>query len=247
MTKEYLNYLSKVNAVINAMKELTNSQDKHDGLQLIFDKMVSQHGFFNSQTLHLAFEIKKALDEETSQNLVNSYVGMKNSFPKVIRVLIWGDKMKLRNRHYGEYLYAPDYKHVADSERRYIFTYTDSSWSGTIESLWKVESDDGIDFYFKNHYYNEYLYYMINPGLFDDKKRRNVRSWRLGDKVWNGAWKIEIIDTNKIIIRSSDKNEYLFASNNKYNSLRRYVYTWIPQDYEQQHPTSQGFWEVEEA
>lgn len=239
-----LSTLSNIDSVINLVKLLATREEICDGFENIFNKMKESHGFLNPQALQLAYEVKKAMDKETSQSLIVTYEAMKWSFPENIRAIIWSGKVKLRNVHFDEYLYAPANNHAYDSDRRNVYLWTDSSYKGDdTTALWRFETDDGRTFYIKSFRYDEYLYAAYKQY---DNIRRQVFTWRPGTKdSKDSIWKIEIATADRIVLRSQyHYDEFLFASEYKADSSRRHVFTWMAQDDEQMRPNADGKWEV---
>ncbi|WP_264735341.1 ankyrin repeat domain-containing protein [Wolbachia endosymbiont (group A) of Rhinocyllus conicus] len=113
------------------------------------------------------------------------------------KVELNGDNVYLKNVEYGRYLYSPNndcmyHLNNCDRDRRYVFTWPSNGNSDQFK--WKVELN-GDNVYLKNVEYGRYLYSPNNDCMYHlnncDKDRRYVFTWKSGESVINGVWKIE--------------------------------------------------------
>lgn len=237
--------VSNLSAIIKVIKFLPKRSLFASGIEKLFNRLNEKEGLTNSKALLLAFEIKKALDKETSENLRATCEAMKVEFPSNVREIIWSGKVHLVNEGFGEYLYAATNDLAKDKERRSIFTWGDKSFTGNDTSTWEFETDDGETFFIRNKMFNEYLYPSIDA-FNHDSQRKIVFTWIPGGKDYPDAhWRIDVVNDNQIILRSAhNKNQIMYAEAFGRDNQRRYVFTWIPYDMFNVFPDSTGIWNV---
>lgn len=241
--------VSSLEAILKTVRLLSTRDKIFAAHQRIAFTLKDKHGFFNSQALLLAFEIKismQVMSQETCQCRWRNYEDLKKDFPSNIRALIWHGKVHLKNLRFDEFLYAARLDQCAkDKERRRIFTWMDKSFKGDASSTWHFETEDGQIFYMKNASFGDYLYSPADS-YNADKERKHVYNWIPGGKNYPEAkWRVNIVNGDQIIIRSAHRNDqHLYASEYKDNGSRRIVYTWIPRDQSHCNPTNHGIWNV---
>lgn len=234
-------------ALLKVIKMLPTGEEVCSGFTSVFDRMQQHNQFFTSQSLLLAFEVKRLMEEETSRSLISLYELLKQRFPKCVREIIWNGKVHLINAKFGDYLYADSRKFEKNDKNRYVFTWIDSKFKGDGTSTWTFETTDGQTFYIKNkNYNNEYLFAGKDNA---DDARKYVFTWTPGGRNYSEAkWKVEIVDENQIIIRNiHHSDQHLYAAVYKYNDQRRYVYTYILNDEAHIKPWQSGLWNVTKA
>jgi hypothetical protein len=111
------------------------------------------------------------------------------------KVLGTRDQIRIKNQATGEYLYAAADDLAQDSERRRVFTWTDTSTSPTSDTQdwekkadWKVEEENDC-VKLKNIRYGEFLYAAADERAFDESSR-SVFTWKDEDTLGQeGLWK----------------------------------------------------------
>lgn len=89
--------------------------------------------------------------------------------------------------------------------------------------------------------HGEYLY-AADFKPFDNDRRR-VFTWRPGNRVKQGTWRLEPVSPSEVRIFNTYQLEYLYAADYKpYNDDRRRVFTWRPGV-----PVAQGKWRIDDA
>jgi hypothetical protein len=105
------------------------------------------------------------------------------------------DHIRIKNQATGEYLYAETDDLAYDTERRRVFTWTDTSTTPTSnpsfwenKADWEVDDEDGF-YQLKNIRFYEYLYAAADDLAFDESSR-SVFTWKNEDTLGpEGLWK----------------------------------------------------------
>ncbi|XP_044734787.1 uncharacterized protein LOC123297258 isoform X2 [Chrysoperla carnea] len=225
----------KFDNIIQFIKRLPKISQDATAYSILFDEMQKQGMENNNRITKLAYNVRQSMEQPNYQNIEeifkNMFGDIKRKIPSWARNIIWnGDKCKLKNRNWDQYIYADgaiDY----DSERRRVFSWQVGTPQGIMEpeSQWKFETDDeGESFMLKNVRWNEYLYAASDYFNYDNN-RRQVFTWRPGTQVLQGSWKITPTDNgNYVTIQNINHNkEYLYVDGAlTWNKLRRRVFTW---------------------
>ena len=119
------------------------------------------------------------------------------------KVLGTRDQIRIKNQATGEYLYAAADDLAQDSERRRVFTWTDTAtspqnWENKAD--WKVEVvNDCVKL--KNIRYSEYLYAAADDRAFDESSR-SVFTWKDEDTLGKeGLWMVNTDIKGKIFFK----------------------------------------------
>ncbi|XP_044739555.1 uncharacterized protein LOC123300942 [Chrysoperla carnea] len=230
--KAFKENTSKFDNIINFIRDLPYLEQNIIGYKSLFEEMQNQDVL--NGILKLAYFIKKSMEmkifSDIDENYKIMFINLKSSIPSWARKIIWdGDKCKLKNHRWDQYLYA-DGNHFYGSNRRHVFTWQNGKPESVMdaESQWKFETrDQGDSFTIKNVGWNEYLYAASNPFAFD-KDRRSVFTWGTQESVLQSYWKIIPTDAeNCVSLQNTYHKEYLYADGGiQWDSSRRRVFTW---------------------
>ncbi|MCM1002429.1 ankyrin repeat domain-containing protein, partial [Wolbachia pipientis] len=167
------------------------------GYMAVFDKMPKNDG----AVFELAHRIKSTVNSNkysgVSSEKRSDLERLKSKLPESVRNAVFSSEVCIKNVEYGRYLYSPNndcmyHLNNCDRDRRYVFTWPSNGNSDQFK--WKVELN-GDNVYLKNVEYGRYLYSPNNDCMYHlnncDKDRRYVFTWKSGESVTNGVWKIE--------------------------------------------------------
>lgn len=175
-------------------------------------------------TFIVAYQMMQAMSN-VSGSIYDSYIFMKKALPITLQTIIWVQVVTLKNVKFNEFLFSPvgyDY----DSNGKYAFNWIPGDDNG-LSARWRILTfDEGRTFELLSLSNNQYLY-PANSSLNFDSSKRRVFTQRLGSRVAQGQWLIDIIDDDDIYIRSAAFNESLISSDSLYDNARRFVFTWI--------------------
>jgi len=136
----------------------------------------------------------------------------------------------IKNKFRDEYLYAAIDGYEYDNDRRNVFTWDGTNTPTNSQFILELVNPKKIDegCYIFNTGFSEYLY-AANSEFSEDSHRRRVFTWKKGNKLKKGIWKIEENkDDNTFLILNVEYGEYLYAAGSpyKYTDQRRRVFTW---------------------
>jgi hypothetical protein len=189
-----------------------------------FDRLEDNNLLFSSEVFKLAIQIRSSMVTATSKTCFDKLTALKSLLPKVIRVIISGTKSVIVNEAYTkEYLYSSN-KFM--SQKRLLFSWVPGEHLEAQAPFTFSSSDDGSTFFIRSLWSNDYVY--ASSSLFDAKRRSVLSSDKTNDPKFK--WNVEILSDNKIRIKSTLYNEYLYAESKtfKYDSDRRSVFTGLP-------------------
>ncbi|KAG4068073.1 hypothetical protein HA402_011406 [Bradysia odoriphaga] len=139
-----------------------------------------------------------------------------------------GNRCTLLNRKYGEFIYPIDGLDYDDA-RRNVATWI-PGWSDD-QCYWQLAKSSTNNYYkIKNLKFGEYFYSLDDTGKpHKVGDTRAVLTWKPKTACENQCyWELSLVDVEKskyFLIRNTDFDEYLFASENTFDSDRRKVYT----------------------
>lgn len=192
-------------------------------IKAVFTQFKIHKLWYGHHVFSLALKIKRALTSNLDINEKNELLKLKSELPKVVQILIWNEEAFITNEKFpNEFLYASTF--YKDDEKRFVFTWIPGGEQDTKSPFVFSTFDDGLTFKIKSVYANEYLY---PDTLLKDNARRYVFTWRKKSLEPSFFWNVEILDNDRIRLKSSTYNEYLYAENSTYsfNINRRMLYT----------------------
>ncbi|XP_055856921.1 uncharacterized protein LOC129919860 [Episyrphus balteatus] len=200
-----------------------------EGLTAIFNRFNYAGNLNNDATLSLASHLRKLQDRAQykvlSRNLKDEVDKVVQRLPACARNLYFHTYVCLWNKAKQQYLYAASTSESHDGDRRNIFTW----YPGDIPvgAFWNI-NQMGDAFYLKNsEHADEYLYSPLADFSFS-KDQRYLFTWIPGNNTDpQSAWGIEL-DGDFCYIKTIFHNEYLYATDVRYNQLNSYVFTWKP-------------------
>ncbi|XP_055904883.1 uncharacterized protein LOC129940534 [Eupeodes corollae] len=200
-----------------------------EGLTAIFNRFNYAGNLNNDATLTLASHLRKLQDREQyktlNRQLKDEVEKVVQRLPACAKNLFFHTYVCLWNKAKQQYMYAASTAESHDSERRNIFTW----YPGDIPTgaYWHVHRM-GDAFYLKNkEHADEYMYSPLSDFTFS-KDQRYAFTWIPGNNTDpQSAWGVEL-DGDFCYIKTIYHNEYLYATDVRYNQLNSYVFTWKP-------------------
>ncbi|XP_044734784.1 uncharacterized protein LOC123297257 [Chrysoperla carnea] len=224
----------KFENVVRFIKDLPHFHQTAIAYKTFFNELKRQDLLTNNdRIIKFAYHIKKVMNMQVYSNANIEYQsmieGIKRDLPTSARDLIWdGYACQLENRMSGQYLYADENMSRNNKLRRTILTQ-DLDNIIQQESLWIFRTDDGGDsFTIMNFYRGEYLYAAADD-LNYGKHRRSVFTWKPGDRVPEGSWKIKLRGDYITLQNTYYYNEYLYSFQYRLGGYRNRIYrvlTW---------------------
>lgn len=248
----YGSSLSNFNKVEGFITRLPLISQSAVGYKILIEGMKQNGQFFTPEMVRVGYRIKEYMDMSNYSNIgqeyKNIYDSLKSGLPEAVRHLLWR-KVCLRNTvKNNEYLYSANNYFKYDDDRSRVFTWR-SGYPGS-DAVWKFETyDQGKTFEIKNNYRGQYLYAAGDDFKYDDD-RRQIFTWRNGNRVQKNEWRVELLttdgskDRSEIALWNDFYGETLYAAGDvfKYDDDRRRVFTWIPKT-----PLLQARWKIEDC
>lgn len=227
ITKGYANDSKSADDLMNVCMYLPDPRDTSACLTFLYFQIKQNQRIDSYELITLAYKVKEFTDNpKINTEYKYQLNSLKNDLPKTVQNLLWnGQNCILRNKHWGEYLFAArgfDY----DASRGRVFSRTQILFTDEQENWIFEPRDNGKVFAIKNSDYGQYFYPAADDLSFSSERRR-VFIWK---RYWldPGSWKIKTVDNGKYItLLSKDHNEYLFADREHvYGMDKRRVFTW---------------------
>jgi hypothetical protein len=201
-----------------------SSDEVYSDLKSQFEDLKKDNEIYSSKTIALAVKVKHFMENnETSDEALNLLNELKTDLPPSVRVVVWGEKTKLCNKHFSEQcLYAHNGNITLENFPRevYLSSKGDEKFSG----LWKFTPlNYGGTFLLENLQWNQYLY--TAGDVFG-----RVFLWQ--SNFCEGCeWIVEIIDDEEICLKYTAFHGYYYAATDLFigGFSGKKTYTWLPQ------------------
>lgn len=227
LTKNLFKYMPSYEDALSFVKKLGFKKHKFICLSAIINNL--RNSTIPLELPMIAYQIRAAMIGETGA-LLNSFENLKNLLPPSLIAIVWNPMVTLRNTQFNDTMYSADGENF-DRNVSYVFNAASGKSMGTKE-YWRFEtSDEGRTFDIFSESSKQY-FFTANDRLAYDKDRRRVFTWRSGGRVIEGKWIIGILNAQEISIKSQFYNEYLLASKFKFDTARRYIFTWRPRTFD---------------
>jgi hypothetical protein len=233
ISQAYANNVANAEAIINFIRNLNYLQNSIACSSFLFEQMQRNGHLDSYELIMLAYRIKelmemedyRALDQKYKDKAINIKINLPNS---VLRLVWFGWRCTIINKHHNEYLYAAGNYYVISGKYRRVFAWRSGEHPGEKEAYWDfVPYNNSESLEIKSTYYNESMLSDADNSSYDAERRKILT---MKDGFLSKFWRIEPVNDAKYFrIFNTYYNDYLYADGelrHVFDSERRNVFTW---------------------